>query len=264
MWGGSNRRLKHENALLIGELKRRAASEPTRDHAYLAPAAAIAAAVIGSAAAVAAAVIGFAAVAWAPVWNRQEELGVAERWTFSQYAGTSASPMLSVGDSSASISPDLAGVEAYNSGQLLLSLTAEPDRNYTVTDIELVLLDEAPKTPKWYYADPAASGPGSEPMANVQLGYLFAQDDWSNYAGEEGLFPGQKFDPLNLTSDTPATFSIAFFATETVSFKVILRYQENGSDEFETDTSDIYTIFGLDATVPTYTGGQDGLIRKMG
>ena len=208
-------------------------------------------------------VLGALISVYGPGWVRQERLGVAPQWDFFHYAGPSAESMPSVGDNFDSISLKSNGAQAFMEGQILISLTAQKDRNHTFTDVRMVPKEtvQLPK-PSWVYVPPPTTG-GGPSIHNVELSLDLDTGTWTNLDRNSRLQPGVKFDPFILASENFATIRIWVKGSTDRAFSIVLSHQAAGDNEIKDAPAGDYVVYGIDPTVPHFTSDQENKIIEL-
>lgn len=191
---------------------------------------------------------------------REDKLGIATSWDFSQYVGVTSDTMPRAGhdyDPENFKDPDL---EAFHEGVLLISLTAQKDRNYVFTDIRVEPTESDLPEPQWYFIPPPSAGSGPS-TNNVELSLALDTQSWSNLDPSVELQPGIKFHPFSLTSESPATVRIWVSGTKSSAFSIIVSYQTGGDNNIIEKTVGEFIIYGDDESTPHFTTEQSKYIE---
>lgn len=204
-----------------------------------------------------------AAAVYGPGWVKQEKLGVATAWDPIQFAGTSAETMPRIGDTFDPVNLKSQGAQAFREGQVLISLTAEKDRNYTFTDIRAVPKETGP-LPKasWFYVNPPTTG-GGPSIVNIELSLDLDTGTWTNLERNSQLQPGVKFAPFVVASDNPATIRIWVKGSKDQTFSIVLSHQPGGENSIKDAPAGDYVIYGNNESVPHFTSDTGNKFTEL-
>lgn len=196
-----------------------------------------------------------------PVLQRQERLGIAQTWTFYSLAGTNETPLPTIGEEWEPAPFLEQGALAFREGVLLISLNAEKDKNYTVTDISIHVKDSAPQEePTWYFTPPPTTG-GGPSVNNLDLGFVIDSGTWVNQREPNRVFSNSKFDPFAVGGDSLATVSIWIRGKERdYEMSVVVHYQRSGESIIEEKQVGEYAVYGTKTHLPAFTTNTKNIV----
>lgn len=189
-----------------------------------------------------------------PVLLRQERLGLAPTWTFNSLAGVGGTPMPTLGKEWDPAPFVKQGALAFREGILIISMNAEKDKNYTVTDISIHVKDSAPQEEAtWYFAPPGTTG-GGPSVHNLDLSFVIDSRTWVNVREPSRVFSNSKFDPFAVGGDSLATVSVWVRGKDRdYGFSVVVHYQRSGESKVEEIVVGEYAVYGVKSHLPCYT-----------
>ncbi|MDR7161395.1 hypothetical protein [Arthrobacter sp. BE255] len=207
------------------------------------------------------AAVGGAATVAAPLLSRQERLGIATSWSYRNLAGTNATPLPVLGEEWDPAPFLEKRAMAFREGTLVLSLNAEKDKSYIITDITVAVKDFAPNEEASWYFTPMPAASGGPSVHILDISYDLDSRSWVNVREPERVFANSKFDPFILGADSSATVNIWLKGKKRdYECSVVVRYQGAGDDKIEETDVGNYAIYAARVSVPAFTTNRENVL----